>query len=154
MRGHSVGGFGSVTTNKVIATIGGQVFGKDVQAYPKYGSEKKGLPTTYYLTIADSHIYSHSELEYVDLVVLNDTTALFSGNPLAGLVEGGAIFMQSPYTNPVDVWARIPTHHKNTIREKKLRVYLCRHGANCPRGGLARPTCRCGCRASCCSARF
>ena len=47
MRGHSVGGFGSVTTNKVIATIAGQVFGKDVQAYPKYGSEKKGLPTTY-----------------------------------------------------------------------------------------------------------
>ena len=42
MRGHSVGGFGSVTTNKVIATIAGQVFGKDVQAYPKYGSEKKG----------------------------------------------------------------------------------------------------------------
>src|SRR6185295_5387128 len=85
MRGHSIGGFGSVTTNKVIATIGGQVFGKDVQAYPKHGSEKKGLPTTYYLTIAESHIYSHSELEYVDLVVLNDMTALFSGNPLEGL---------------------------------------------------------------------
>ena len=46
MRCHSVGGFGSVTTNKVIATIAGNVFGKDVQAYPKYGSEKKGLPTT------------------------------------------------------------------------------------------------------------
>ncbi len=88
MRGHSIGGFGSVTTNKVIATIGGDVFGKDVQAYPKYGSEKKGLPTTYYLTIADQHIYLHSELEYVDLVVLNDTTALFSGNPLVGLVPG------------------------------------------------------------------
>src|SRR5262249_14977128 len=62
MRGHSVGGFGSVTTNKIIATIGGNVFGKDVQAYPKYGSEKKGLPTTYYLTIADAHIMMHSEL--------------------------------------------------------------------------------------------
>ncbi len=122
MRGHSVGGFGSVTTNKVIATIGGQVFGKDVQAYPKYGSEKKGLPTTYYLTIADSHIYSHSELEYVDLVVLNDTNALFSGNPLKGMVEGGAIFMQSHYSDPADVWQRIPAHHKKTIQEKQLRV--------------------------------
>ena len=77
MRGHSVGGFGSVTTNKVIATIAGQVFGKDVQAYPKYGSEKKGLPTTYYLTIAETHIFSHSELAYVNLIVLNDTNALF-----------------------------------------------------------------------------
>jgi pyruvate-ferredoxin/flavodoxin oxidoreductase len=124
MRGHSVGGFGSVTTNKVIATIAGQVFGKDVQAYPKYGSEKKGLPTTYYLTIADSHIYSHSELEYVNLVVLNDTNALFNGNPLAGMVEGGAIFMQSPYENPTDVWARIPENHKRTIREKHQHVYF------------------------------
>jgi pyruvate-ferredoxin/flavodoxin oxidoreductase len=124
MRGHSVGGFGSVTTNKVIGTIGGEVFGKDVQAYPKYGSEKKGLPTTYYLTIADSHIYSHSELEHVDLVVLNDTTALFSGNPLTGTVPNGAVFMQSHFTNPVDVWQRIPAHHKKTIREKNLRVYF------------------------------
>jgi pyruvate-ferredoxin/flavodoxin oxidoreductase len=123
MRGHSVGGFGSVTTNKVIATIGGQVFGKDVQAYPKYGSEKKGLPTTYYLTIADSHIYCHNELEHVDLVVLNDTNALFSGNPLVGMLEGGAIFMQSPYPEPADVWSRIPAQHKRAIREKKLRVY-------------------------------
>ena len=124
MRGHSVGGFGSVTTNKVIATIAGQVFGKDVQAYPKYGSEKKGLPTTYYLTIADSHIYSHSELQHVDLIVLNDTNSLFSGNPLKGMVDGGAVFMQSDYENPIDVWARIPEQHKTTIREKKLRIYF------------------------------
>jgi pyruvate-ferredoxin/flavodoxin oxidoreductase len=124
MRGHSVGGFGSVTTNKVIATIGGQVFGKDVQAYPKYGSEKKGLPTTYYLTIADSHIFTHSELEYVDLAVLNDTNALFSGDPLTGLIDGGAIFMQSPYTTPADVWQRIPEHHKRTIKSKKIRVFF------------------------------
>ena len=124
MRGHSVGGFGSVTTNKVIATIGGNVFGKDVQAYPKYGSEKKGLPTTYYLTVADTHIYSHAELEHVNLVVLNDTTALLSGNPLKGMVEGGAIFMQSPYTEPKDVWERIPAAHQELIQEKKLRVYF------------------------------
>lgn len=124
MRGHSVGGFGSVTTNKVIATIGGEVFGKDVQAYPKYGSEKKGLPTTYYLTIADSHIYTHSELEHVNLVVLNDTNALHQGNPLKGMVDGGAIFMQSHYTNAADVWQRIPPHHKKSIREKNLRVFF------------------------------
>ena len=31
----------------------GEVFGKQVQAYPRYGSEKKGLPTSYNLTIAD-----------------------------------------------------------------------------------------------------
>ena len=123
MRGHSVGGFGSVTTNKVIATIAGQVFGNDVQAYPKYGSEKKGLPTTYYLTIAESHIFSHSELEYVNLIVLNDTNAILSGNPLSGMVDGGAIFMQSPFAEGSDVWERIPDQHKQTIKERNLRLY-------------------------------
>ena len=123
MRGHSVGGFGSVTTNKVIATIAGRVFGKDVQAYPKYGSEKKGLPTTYYLTIADSHINIHCELEHVDLLCINDPTAILSPGTMAGLVEGGAIFMQSPYTEPADVWRRVPDEIKEKIRKKKARVY-------------------------------
>ena len=45
MRGQSVGGYGSVTTNKVIATIVGDLFDLNVHAYPMYGSEKKGLPT-------------------------------------------------------------------------------------------------------------
>src|SRR5438046_9702414 len=97
MRGHSVGGFGSVTTNKVIATIAGNVFGKDVQAYPKYGSEKKGLPTTYYLTIADAHSNIQCTLEHVDLLCINDPTAILSPLTLEGLVPGGATFMRSPY---------------------------------------------------------
>jgi pyruvate-ferredoxin/flavodoxin oxidoreductase len=125
MRGHSVGGFGSVTTNKVIATIAGNVFGKDVQAYPKYGSEKKGLPTTYYLTIADSHIRMHCELEMVDLLCVNDPTALLTPGTLSGLVPGGAIFMQSPYTDPADVWKRIPEQNRKTIRNLNIRVYYC-----------------------------
>ena len=123
MRGHSVGGFGSVTTNKVIATIAGDVFGRDVQAYPKYGSEKKGLPTTYYLTIADVHVLTHSELEFVELVVLNDVNALLSGNPLTGMVECGSVFMQSPYPDVKEVWNHIPAHHQQTIRQRRLHIY-------------------------------
>ena len=125
MRGHSVGGFGSVTTNKVIATIAGNVFGKDVQAYPKYGSEKKGLPTTYYLTIGDSHIYMHSELEHIDLLCINDPTAMLSPNTLEGLQAGGAIFMQSPYSEPVEVWKHLPPTVQKLIRSKKYRIYYC-----------------------------
>ncbi|HJZ90165.1 MAG TPA: 2-oxoacid:acceptor oxidoreductase family protein [Gemmataceae bacterium] len=125
MRGHSVGGFGSVTTNKVIATIAGNVFGKDVQAYPKYGSEKKGLPTTYYLTIAETHINMHSELDRVELLCINDPTAILSPLTLHGLVPGGAIFMQSPYADPVEVWKRIPEANRKELREKKIHIYYC-----------------------------
>lgn len=125
MRGHSVGGFGSVTTNKVIATIAGNVFGKDVQAYPKYGSEKKGLPTTYYLTIGDSHIYMHSELEHVDLLCINDPTAICSPQTLAGLMEGGTIFLQATHEDPAEVWKRIPASVRQLIRTRKYRLFYC-----------------------------
>ena len=123
MRGHSVGGFGSVTTNKVIATIAGEVFGMDVQAYPKYGSEKKGLPTTYYLTIAKEHIRVHSELEHVEFVALNDVNAFNLENPLAGLSEGGMVFTQSHRTDPAEIWRSIPAWARQTMRERNARVF-------------------------------
>jgi pyruvate-ferredoxin/flavodoxin oxidoreductase len=122
MRGHSVGGFGSVTTNKIIATIAGNVFGKDVQAYPKYGSEKKGLPTTYYLTIAETHIMLHSELDYVDLLCINDPTAILNPHTLDGLQPGGIIFLQSPHADAGELWQRFPPTVQKIIRDRKARV--------------------------------
>lgn len=101
MRGHSVGSFGSVTTNKLIARFVGELFNLHVQAYPKYGSREKGLPTTYYLTVADAHIRTHSELELrSEFIPLNDVNAFNLGNPLDGIATEGSVFIQSPETNP------------------------------------------------------
>lgn len=122
MRGHSVGGYGSVTTNKVIATIAGEVFGMDVQAYPKYGSEKKGLPTTYYLTIAKDHIRVHSELEHVEFIPLNDVNAFNLENPLAGLAQNGMVFVQSQKTDPSEVWAAVPAWAQKEMVTKNARL--------------------------------
>jgi pyruvate-ferredoxin/flavodoxin oxidoreductase len=122
MRGHSVGGFGSVTTNKVIATIVGDLFDLYVQAYPKYGSEKKGLPTTYYLTVSEAPIRTHSELNFVEFVPLNDINAFNNGNPLKGLQPGGTVFVQSPHTDPQQVWNTIPAYAQRIIRQKDIRV--------------------------------
>jgi len=122
MRGHSVGGFGSVVTNRVIATILGDLFHLQVQAYPLYGSEKKGLPTTYFLTVAEDRIRAHSELSRVDFVPLNDVNAFRLGNPLAGLVEGGILFIQSAKTDPAAIWADIPEYARRLIVEGRIRV--------------------------------
>ena len=124
MRGHSVGGFGSVTTNKLIAGFVGELFNLNVQAYPKYGSEKKGLPTTYYLTVANEHIRTHSELAHVEFIPLNDVNAFNLGNPLDGIAEGGSVFIQSPETDPARVWSHIPAYGQKIIRNKKLKVYF------------------------------
>jgi pyruvate-ferredoxin/flavodoxin oxidoreductase len=122
MRGHSIGGFGSVTTNKLVATLVGELFGKQVQAYPRYGSEKKGLPTTYYLTIADGPIRVHAELDQVDFVPLHDVSAFGLGNPLAGLVDGGDLFIQSPLPTPEAIWASIPAEARAEIIARRIRV--------------------------------
>ena len=122
MRGHSIGGFGSVTTNKLVATLVGELFDKQVQAYPRYGSEKKGLPTTYYLTIADAPIRVHAELDLVDFVPLHDVSAFGLGSPLSGLIDGGDLFIQSPLASPEAVWASIPVEARAEILARRIRV--------------------------------
>ena len=122
MRGHSVGGYGSVTTNKVIATIVGDLYGLQVQAYPMYGSEKKGLPTTYFLTVAEEKIRAHAELKHVDFVPLNNVNAFNQGNPLIGLVPGGTVFIQHSSRDPARVWSAIPASARKFIRQNQIRV--------------------------------
>jgi pyruvate-ferredoxin/flavodoxin oxidoreductase len=122
LRGHSVGGFGSVTTNKLVATTVGELFNLYVQAYPRYGSEKKGLPTTYFLTIAEEPIRLHNELTEVDFVPLHDTNSFKQGNPLAGLVDGGTIFVPTPLTDPDEIWAVLPPSTRAEIQARNLRL--------------------------------
>jgi pyruvate-ferredoxin/flavodoxin oxidoreductase len=123
MRGHSVGGYGSVTTNKIIATIVADLFDMNVQAYPKYGSEKKGLPTTYYLTVSHEKIKTHNELEFVEFVPLNDVNAFNLENPLKGLQNNGSIFIQTQKTNQKEIWDAIPEWAQKIIQDKQINVY-------------------------------
>lgn len=124
MRGHSIGGFGSVTTNKVIADVVGDLFGLNVQAYPKYGAEKKGLPTTYYLTVAKGNIRMHAELKSLEFIPLNDFNAFYTGHPTNGLADGGTVFINTPYNDPDEIWKRIPPYARQTISEKSARVVV------------------------------
>ena len=122
LRGHSIGGFGSVTTNKIVASLVGGLFGLQVQAYPRYGSEKKGLPTTYFLTIASERNRQHGEADHVEFVALHDVAAFRQGGVLAGLSDGGTIFVQSPLADPAAIWASIPEASRTEILARGIRV--------------------------------
>ena len=123
VRGHSIGGFGSVTTNKLVATLVGELFGLWVQAYPRYGSEKKGLPTTYYLTIAQEPIRQHAELEQVEFVPLYDVAAFKHANPLRGLSDGGTVFIQAPLTDPGAIWGSLPAPARAEILARDIQFW-------------------------------
>jgi len=122
VRGHSIGGLGSVTTNKLLASLVGELFGKHVQAYPRYGSEKKGLPTTFFLTIADEPIRTHAELRRVDFVPVHGTAAFSVARPLEGLVDGGTVFVQSALGDADAIWASIPETARTEIEARDIRV--------------------------------
>ncbi|MBI3098734.1 MAG: 2-oxoacid:acceptor oxidoreductase family protein [Planctomycetes bacterium] len=122
VRGHSVGGWGSITTNKVIATLMGNLFGLHVQAYPKYGSEKKGLPTNYFLIVAKEPIRIHHELEAVDFVAVHDPSALEGPNPFVGLRQGGWAFIQSMLHDPGEIAASLPPHIRKFLSERGATV--------------------------------
>ena len=123
LRGHSIGGYGSITTNKILATLLADVFDLYVQAFPKYGSEKKGLPTNYYLTISHEKIRTYCELDHVEFVALNTIHAFNLGNPLQGLSKEGILFVQTPHKNPLEILKEIPLSAQKIIQEKHIRVF-------------------------------
>ena len=72
VRFHSVGGWGAITTGKNLAMTLFDLLGYHIKANPKYGSEKKGQPTTYYLSAAPEPIRINCEYFYVDVVLSPD----------------------------------------------------------------------------------
>jgi len=99
-----------------------EMLGVRVQAYPLYGSEKKGLPTNYFLTAAQEPIRTHCELEHVEFVTLNNVNAFALGNPLAGITEGGSVFVQTSAADPQAVWQAMPDYARQIVRRQALRV--------------------------------
>lgn len=123
LRGHSIGGFGSITTNKLLATTLGELFARPVQAFPRYGSEKKGLPTAYFLTIADEHIRTHAELDLVDFVPLHGLAAFGQGAVLAGLHDGGVVFVSTELTDLAAIAAAVPAAAQAEMAARGISLY-------------------------------
>lgn len=123
VRFHSVGGWGAITTGKNLAMTLFELLGYDIKANPKYGSEKKGQPTTYYLSAAPEPIRVNCEYFFVDVVLSPDPNVFKHTNALAGLKKGGCFIIQSDKTSPDEVWADIPKNYQKVIIENDIHVY-------------------------------
>ncbi len=108
VRMHSVGGWGAITTGKNLAITLFDLLGYHVKANPKYGSEKKGQPTSYYLSAAPEPIRINCEYFYVDVVLSPDPNVFSHTNALAGLSKGGVLVMQSDAASAEEFWQSIP----------------------------------------------
>lgn len=123
VRFHSVGGWGAITTGKNLAMTLYDLLGFHIKANPKYGSEKKGQPTTYYLSAAPEPIRINCEYFYVDVVLSPDPNVFGHTNALAGLKEGGVFIIQSDEPSPEAVWTSISPYYRKIMVEKKIKFY-------------------------------
>ncbi|MHC5212431.1 MAG: 2-oxoacid:acceptor oxidoreductase family protein [Planctomycetota bacterium] len=124
VRLHSVGGWGAITTGKNLAMTLFDLLGYHIKANPKYGSEKKGQPTTYYLSAAPEPIRVNCEYYFVDVVLSPDPNVFQHTNALAGLREGGVFIIQSDHASPEALWAAIPRGFRKVILDKRIKLFF------------------------------
>ncbi|MFT5165305.1 MAG: pyruvate-ferredoxin/flavodoxin oxidoreductase [Saprospiraceae bacterium] len=123
VRFHSVGGWGAITTGKNLAMTLFDLLGYDIKANPKYGSEKKGQPTTYYLAASPEPIRINCEYFFVDVVLSPDPNVFKHTNALAGLKKEGCFIIQSDKNSPDEVWADIPEPYQKVIINNDIHVF-------------------------------
>ena len=140
VRFHSIGGWGAITTGKNLGAIIGDLndllydrdkivddFGNPkeiihVSANPKYGSEKKGAPTSYFMVAAKDRIRVNCDLRHVNVVLCCDPKAFTHCNPLDGMAPGGALIWESEETGE-QAWERLPIWARKQIVDNNIRVY-------------------------------
>ena len=140
VRFHSIGGWGAITTGKNLGAILGDlndlIFERDgvkdelgnpkevihVSANPKYGSEKKGAPTSYFMVAAKDRIRVNCDLRHVTTVLCCDPKAFTHTNPLDGMAEGGSFVWESDQEGE-QAWEQLPLWARKQIIDKHIRVF-------------------------------
>jgi pyruvate-ferredoxin/flavodoxin oxidoreductase len=140
VRFHSIGGWGAITTGKNLGAIIGDfndfLYERDklvddlgqpkeiihVSANPKYGSEKKGAPTAYFMVAAPERIRVNCDLRHVNVVLCCDPKAFTHTNPLDGMSDGGSLVWESEEEGE-QAWERLPLWARQQILQKKIRVF-------------------------------
>ncbi|MBI4265338.1 MAG: 2-oxoacid:acceptor oxidoreductase family protein, partial [Acidobacteria bacterium] len=140
VRFHSIGGWGAITTGKNLGAIIGDfndfLFERDkivdelgnpkeiihISANPKYGSEKKGAPTAYFMVAAPERVRVNCDLRHVSVVLCCDPKAFTHTNPLDGMEDCGSLVWESEEEG-AQAWERLPIWARQQIIEKRIRVF-------------------------------
>jgi len=122
LRIHSVGGWGAITMGKNLAMTAAELLGMHIKANPKYGSEKKGQPTTFYAMLSEQPLRLNCELKHVSVVLSPDPNVFLHSNPLAGLCDEGVFIIQSELSGE-ELWNSFPKTAQRTIRARKIKVF-------------------------------
>jgi len=94
---HGRGGQGSVVAGKILA----EAFFLEnwfVQAFPEFGTERRGAPVSAFVRIARKQIFIKSNVYKPDYVIVLDPSLIKATQPQKGLKKGGWILINSPFS--------------------------------------------------------
>ena len=103
IRFHGRGGQGAVKASDVLAMAAFEE-GKQVQAFPFFGVERRGAPVTAFTRISDNEIRIHSYIYEPDVLVVLDPSLIGYPPVRSGLKSGGmAIINESKKPKEIDL---------------------------------------------------
>lgn len=112
LRWHGRGGQGVVTAAKMLAGAALRD-GRQAQAFPEYGPERRGAPLVAFTRLADAPIRLFTPVEHADIVVLLDSTLIGKVAVLDGVKPGGLVLAN---------WAASPESLRAALGTRAHRV--------------------------------
>lgn len=94
IRIHGRGGQGSVTAAELLA-VAAFDDGREAQAFPAFGVERRGAPVLAFCRIDSAPIRIRSQIYEPDYVIVQDPTLMETVDVLAGLKPGGTVLINS-----------------------------------------------------------
>jgi 2-oxoacid:acceptor oxidoreductase gamma subunit (pyruvate/2-ketoisovalerate family) len=94
IRFHGRGGQGAVTAANLLAMAAFRE-GKDVQAFPYFGVERRGAPVTAFTKLDDKPVRIKSQIYEPDHVIVMDSSLLKAVNVTQGLKIGGVVLINT-----------------------------------------------------------
>ena len=136
---YGLGSDGTVGANKHTITIIGEHTDLFAQGYFVYDSKKSGSVTVSHLRFGPRPIRSSYRIQRPTLVACHHWDFLERFDLLAGLVEGGVLLLNSPFTT-AESWRRLSERLRQTIRAKRLVVWLIDASAVARQAGMGHHT--------------
>ncbi len=97
IRIHGRGGQGSVTAAELIAVAAFED-GKWSQAFPYFGTERRGAPVTAFARISDQQIRIRSQIYEPDYVIVQDPSLIPAVDVAGGIKDDGLMIINSEKT--------------------------------------------------------
>ncbi len=142
IRWHGRGGQGAVTASKVFADSA-LATGKQIQAFPEYGSERQGAPIKAFTRISETPITVHSQVNNPDIVVVLDPTLLGIVDVTEGLSKDGMLIVNTMDT-PANVREKLKVEGRSIFTIDATGISLKHLGKAIPNtpmiGGLVKAT--------------